>query len=1008
MKCDSLTYHKKITVFLKKFKRFTFLTKAFDIMKFKSFILFIFFILFAFISFAQKGANVEDIKKPEKYENRKLGSEKSAEKKFTLTRKIYQNTVTHYNYYFNANNKMQDVISSAKLQHIDDYTQLLPFYNYSLDATATNSSELDSIIYKCTAGILLHDLRNDWIDNLYILLGKAYFFKKDFDSAGITWQYLNYAFAPKDEGYDIPIGSNSSNNTGTFSIATEEKSNFFKKLVSHPPSRNQSFIWIIRNYIEQNLLTEASGLIQILKNDPNFPKRLKTDLNEVIAYWNYKQQHFDSAAHYLSKAIDNASNKSEEARWLYLIAQMYQESGDNINAVKFYEKSIKKTYDPIMDVYARLNAIQINESGKKNYLQENINELLKMARKSKYVNYRDIIYYAVASIEIQRNNLDNAQTFLEKSIANSTTNKIQKNKSFLKLADMNFLRKKYIFSYNNYDSIDINSIPLQPDKNRVMERKPPLKIISENIITIQNEDSLQWVASLSIEKRDAFIKNVLKKLRKEKGLKEEESGNFNPAVKQDAAADLFEQKQGDFYFYNSSLKSKGYSEFISTWGKRPNVDNWRRQSALDKQLKQQSLSDVDDTKKEEANTKDSKKSDDGTDILSFDALLNKLPLTVEKLQQSNRTIMDAFMVLGRTYQSKIEDIPSAIEAYEELLKRFPNSTFKEEILFNLIYCYNKVGSPDKSLAVKRQLQAEFKQGKYTFKINNPTAFQPTEKESPVTLKYKEIYNLFIEGQFEKAKDEKRIADSLYGSNNWTPQLLFIESIYYIKQREDSTTINKLTQLKVMFSNHALAEKATTMIDVLSRRKEIENYLSQLETSTQNTTSVNKPINTKVEDKIENSTKKEETKLIKKEEIDENKIKENTTIETSSIYKVNATSQHYVVIVLDKVDEVFVSEAKNAFNRYNREKYYNQKIDLQLYKLNEQIDFILQGPFSADSLAIDYVEKTRPFTASRILPWLVGEKYSYLIINNENLEILKKLKDIKSYKEFINNTYPNKF
>ncbi|MFZ4058329.1 MAG: hypothetical protein ACOYKE_09320, partial [Ferruginibacter sp.] len=42
-------------------------------------------------------------KKPEKFENRKLGSEKFAEKKFTPIRHLFQNNYTHYNYYFNAN-----------------------------------------------------------------------------------------------------------------------------------------------------------------------------------------------------------------------------------------------------------------------------------------------------------------------------------------------------------------------------------------------------------------------------------------------------------------------------------------------------------------------------------------------------------------------------------------------------------------------------------------------------------------------------------------------------------------------------------------------------------------------------------------------------------------------------------------------------------------------------------------------------------------------------------------
>ena len=52
-----------------------------------------------------------------------------------------------------------------------------------------------------------------------------------------------------------------------------------------------------------------------------------------------------------------------------------------------------------------------------------------------------------------------------------------------------------------------------------------------------------------------------------------------------AATDLFaDSKSADFYFYNSSLKSRGFSEFRSRWGQRPNVDNWRRMIAVNSSL----------------------------------------------------------------------------------------------------------------------------------------------------------------------------------------------------------------------------------------------------------------------------------------------------------------------------------------------------------------------------------------------------------------------------------------
>src|ERR1700712_5359201 len=86
-------------------------------------------------------------KKPEKYEDRKLGSEKTADKKFSTSRHLIQNTITHYNYYFNANNKINAVIERAKLGNKDDFTKLLSFYPYALENTATQKTELDSVIY---------------------------------------------------------------------------------------------------------------------------------------------------------------------------------------------------------------------------------------------------------------------------------------------------------------------------------------------------------------------------------------------------------------------------------------------------------------------------------------------------------------------------------------------------------------------------------------------------------------------------------------------------------------------------------------------------------------------------------------------------------------------------------------------------------------------------------------------------------------------------------------------
>ena len=61
-----------------------------------------------------------------------------------------------------------------------------------------------------------------------------------------------------------------------------------------------------------------------------------------------------------------------------------------------------------MDIYARLFLIRVNKDGGENYIEKNIATLVKMAKKDKYQDYRDIIYYMAAQMELERNNTDGA------------------------------------------------------------------------------------------------------------------------------------------------------------------------------------------------------------------------------------------------------------------------------------------------------------------------------------------------------------------------------------------------------------------------------------------------------------------------------------------------------------------------------------------------------------------------------------------------------------------------
>ncbi len=948
---------------------------------------------------AQSGSSVE-LTKPDKFQNRKLASEKTGDKKFSTPKRIYTNTVTHYNYYFNANAKLEDIISKAKEIHKDDYTQLLSFYNYSLDETA--KGQIDTVIYKCTAAILLHDLRSDWVDRTYLLLGNSYMHRKNFDSAAMIFQFINYAFSPKDDGYDIPIGSNASNTNGLFSISSSEKRNIWKKISSNPPARNESFLYQIRNYIEQKKLAEAEGLLEIIRTDKLFPQRLKYDWFEMEAYLQYNRQNYDSAAVNIYKALENENNKVEKARWEYLAAQLFEKAGKDSASIKWYEKAIQHTTDPIMEVYARLKIVGLSAENKPNALQENLNQLLQLAKKDKYTGYRDIIYYAAAELELKRKNYPSAEKLLLKSIETSENNEQQKQLSYLMLGDVFYFSKKYINAASSYDSIQVGLLK-EPDQLRVNNRRPPLDSISKNVLLIQKEDSLQRIASLPLEERNTYLKNLLKKIRKENGLKDVDNAvSFGGNLPLLAAEDLFKPANSEFYFASGSLKTKGLSDFKAKWGTRPNVDNWRRQSAVDRSFNP--TVDVMDAAAVSVAKKIEPKE------IKLETLEADLPLTNQQLEESNKKLFLALTNNAYIFQYYLQDYPTAIDTYNEILKRFPSNPPSETFLYNLNLCYNKTGQYQKADSLIGQLKTQYPSGVYSKKIMNAPS---TVSLTPAEQTYASIYRSFLEGQFENAKEKKLQADQQFGKNYWTPQLLYIESIYYIKQKQDSIAINRLESIQSMFPKTDMAAKATNMIDVLKRRKEIEAYLSNLEVErSEEMVSRNIDLNST------NTTKIDLPKATLSNPAPIQKIAPVVTAPVitkplvpiaDSSYQFNANEAQYVVFVMNKLDPIFISEAKNAFNRFNQERFYGQKILITILPISDSIQFLLiGGPFANASAAISYLDQAKPLTNSRIVPWLTADKYNYSIISLSNLTILQKRRNYTTYSTFLHQLFPDKF
>lgn len=129
------------------------------------------------------------------------------------------------------------------------------------------------------------------------------------------------------------------------------------------------------------------------------------------------------------------------------------------------------------------------------------------------------------------------------------------------------------------------------------------------------------------------------------------------------------------------------------------------------------------------------------------------------------------------------------------------------------------------------------------------------------------------------------------------------------------------------------------------------------------------------------------------------------IEMAYIY--NATDPYTVLMYFDEVDPVYLTEAKTAYQRYNAGTHSAETIPLTLYEVDKESSWMEMGLFADVTAALGYMEEWKK-NARQIVPWLPELKYSFIIISDRNLEMLKTRKNMEEYKLFLRQYIKDKF
>ncbi len=720
-----------------------------------------------------------------------LGCSRTKDNFFSRT---FHNTTSTYNILFNGEQALLAGQQKLESAHQDNFEEILRVYKIGNEANATAAKpDMDRAIEKGTKVIQQHsmmirnDQKNNYVDDSYLLIGKARYYNRDFLPALETFNYVIQQF-PKDE------------------IAVTAR------------------LWAAKTEAELGNYLPAKTKFDEVYRDKKLDKKIKAD-----AFASYAQLEIDygskSAAYQLlSQAVDKSKTKKDKVRWMFIMAQLQERLGNDFEASQWYRKVIKKgpPYELLFQAQlsrARSFDVDLQDA------DDVFKDLRKMLKDDKNYDNRDQILYVMAEVAEKLDDDALEEKYLKESVRKSTTNATQKGLSYLELADDNFDNKLYKDAAAYYDSASSNLPERHPKYAAAKIRKESLADLVKHLTTIELQDSLQALAGLSDKQLEKKIDAILRKeneaaeaeRRRQQALEFDQQ--FANTGGDDVGGDnLSASAGGQWYFYNQSLRASGITNFRNRFGNRKLEDNWRRK---DKQVSEDFSNFDEDGEETPDGDLEARAEGEDSEVAGDnprEKYLAAVPKTEEEMAASHAKIQAAFLAIGTIYKNDLEDYESAERNLEELLKRYPDFEERAKVWYTL-YRVNILDEdqPDAD-KYKKLILDNFPNSDFAALVQGK---QPAslEKDAVATNYYNKTYRAYNQGIYKKSLTMADSGLTAYAGSSRAPQFMLLKAFSLEKTGQRPVMKQTLTDLVQQFPNTEQSRTAQALLQKMEPPKE---------------------------------------------------------------------------------------------------------------------------------------------------------------------------------------------
>jgi TolA-binding protein len=899
-----------------------------------------------------------------------------ANKDTAIDRK-FQNLTARYNYIYNSKVLLTEYNDGLLQSYPDNYEKILPVYldpepqvNLVLTPGAPNK-QLDEVITK--GQTIINDKSfSNYIDDAYMLLGKANYLKGNYFIASEYFDYVAKA-------YDKDLQ--------TFVMAMN---------------------WKARSQMELNNMAVADKILDTMLRAAD---NLKKDIAEPLAttaQMRIYQKRDKEAIMLLENAVRLGDDKQLRIRWRYILAQLQEQENDLQNAFINYTKVENSNAPFEMYFHANLQRIKLRAliSG---YKVDEDKALLALLKDDKNFDYTDQIYYQVGELFSKEGKFVKAEENYQKSVQQSTKNQNQKALSYLKIADLNFKEfNNYIKAKLYYDSTVLIMPKNFPDYDNIVKKAENLQYLTDRYTIISKEDTAQMIAKLPATEREAKVKAYLTQKVEVATIPISNNQSVNNP---DFPTQMLNAPQtgagNTFYFNNNAAISTGFADFKKRWGNRQLEDNWRQSQRSSAQENAQVMSggNVANTITP-ANGTTTATTADQTSIEK--QYLDALPVTPELIITSDQKIIDAYFEIASFYQQELNDKKEANKIYDELLRRYPNNNHLAAIYYSL-YLNNKGVDENKSNEFRQLVLTKYPESNYAKTILDPSF---SAKQSAMENIANNNYNVAFEAYAKKDYPSviKQVNDNVnaFPDNDLAPQYAYLKAIAVGRTSKLDPLLAEFNSITTQYPNDLIVtplvrdhlkyieanlaefkQRPVALIDFDSNEPRFVSQVKPIAVPA-------KPLNTDINAAAEVKPVEIAVKPVEKPE----EVKPIDVVKPASIFSAATSNEYYYVI--DVADATLtLSSSRFGIGQFNRGNYPDNDLAHKLVELdNNQLIYVTSFIDLEDA---KIYESSIAGQLKNIMK-VPSNLYRSFIISKENFEKLNSRDRINEYLEFLKDNY----